>query len=123
MHTLAKIRNYFVKPHLSPEAFDAYFHRLPDNIQVSWERDEGMIVGRVTIDGQEFYTQGKNPKDFIEMVNDALYTIYGIPFDYIEDIGKMKAFRPTKEELKKLYDGRIPKSDFSLLKDASIRLA
>ena len=123
MHTLAKIKNFFVKPNLSPEAFEAYFQRLPEAIEVHWERDGDMIIGRVVIGEQEFYTQGRNPKNFIEMVNDAIYTLYDIPFEYIEAVSKVKAFRPTKEELEKLYDGAIPKSKFSVVKNVNIRLA
>src|SRR5574343_529680 len=49
---------------------------LHESIHVDWKRDGNMIIGKVVSDGKEFSTQGRSPEEFIEMVNDALYTVY-----------------------------------------------
>jgi hypothetical protein len=124
MNTLKKIYRYLsFKPSLSQEAFVAYFHRLPDNIQVSWRRDGDMIVGQVIAGDKEFYTQGRNADEFIEMVNDAIYTAYEIPFGYIDAVSSARAFRPKEDELRALYNGKVPGANLSILRDKKLHLA
>lgn len=98
------------RPKLSREAFEAYFNRLPQFIEVSWFRDGKYIVGNIKAGDQEFMTQGLNGDDFIEMVNDAVYTMFDIPEDYIDVIEKAKTFQPPVEERKKLEDQSVQSS-------------
>lgn len=105
----------FFAPKLSKEAYVAYFHKLPDTVAVSWFRDGELIVGKVVAGDNEFMTQGKNAEDFIEMVNDAIITVYGIPKNYIEAL-KIKAYQPPPEVWTALNDGKITQSKFSFEK-------
>lgn len=106
---------------LSIEAIEAYYHKIPNSIQVSWERDGDMIVGTVKAGNHEFYTQGKDADDFIEMVNDAVYTVYEIPFEYLDVIERLKPFSPSLEQRKALY-GK-DKDIISISKKNSLKLA
>ena len=117
---LKKIIKCFVKPQLSKEAFFAYFHRLPDKIQVKWNKKNGLIIGVVSDGKKVYYTQGKNPDDFVNMVNDVVYTMYDIPEDYYETLSKCKAYIPNELERKKLGLESIRHSDISLKKKALI---
>ena len=98
------------KPEIYPEAFFAYFHKLPNEIQVAWFRDEGMIIGTVTADDKEFMTQGVDADDFIHMVNESLITSFDIPTDYFDVILKVRSYAPKPEEYKKLNDRKVQKS-------------
>lgn len=120
-----KAKKIFCKPEISQEAFDAYFFRLPEKVEVGWFRDGNYIVGKVKTDKKEFMTQGVNPQDFIEMVNDAIYTVSNIPEDYIDILRKVKTYSPPPQEKKKLEDLNIKKSFISLEKQKhnALRLA
>lgn len=85
----------FFRPKLSQEAAEAYFHRLPNQIQVAWFRDGDVIVGKVKTQEHEFMTQGRTADEFIEMVNDALVAAYDIPSEYIDCISQVRAYTPT----------------------------
>lgn len=123
IYTMQKIKNFFIKPRLSQEAFYAYYNRLPDTVQVSWKRDGGMIVGNVKAGGKEFFTQGRDVDDFVDMVNDSLYTVYEIPFDYIDAIRSVKAFQPTQEEMNALYNINTKKANVFLRKEKNVQIA
>lgn len=107
------VRRLLHEPDISGEAFVAYFHKLPDTVQVSWERDGRFIVGHVEAGGFTFSTQGRDANNFVEMVNDAVYTVYDIPEDYRRF---MKAYIPPKEALKRLGDVTVPRSVVALSK-------
>jgi hypothetical protein len=93
-------------PEISVEALEAYYNRLPSTISVKWHREMGYIVGEVQVeDNQPFYTQAKNGKQFIEMVNEALMVVYEVPKDYHDVLKSFRKFIPRNpEELKKLYN-------------------
>ena len=85
-----------------PEVLFACVNKLPENIEVSWEREDGLIVGTIRADeGHEFMTQGRNAKEFIEMVNDA---VYDVPIEYYDLLEKYKAYVPPSDEMAKLAD-------------------
>lgn len=105
---------------LSKEAFEAYFNRLPDSIEVSWFRDGNFIVGKVKAGDNEFMTQGMSGDDFIEVVNDAVIAVNKIPRQYIDVVRKSRAYNPPIEEKKKLEDINIKNSVISLPKDDKI---
>ena len=102
----------FPKRHLSEEAFWAYYHRLPDSIQVRWFRDGDLIIGEVNDGKKKFFTQGKDADNFIIMVNDALITAYNIPQDYFEFVRKSKMFSPKPDERRRLENIKIKKATF-----------
>ena len=98
-----------------PEAFWAYFHRLPQKISVEWFRDGKFIVGRIDAEGDKFMTQGVSADEFIEMVNDALFSFYEIPVEYFGAL-KSRSFVPKPEEYEKLNDAAVVKSKMGLEK-------
>lgn len=114
----------FSKPEIHREAFFAYFHRLPEKLQVSWFRDDGMIIGTVNAGDKEFMTQGADADDFIRMVNESLITVFNVPQDYFSIIKKAKTYNPNPAERKLLEDMNVAKSTIGLVKsDAHLKLA
>lgn len=109
------LRSSVVAPEIIPEVLVAYYQKLPLNIQVSWWRDEGYIVGNVVAGTLAFPTQGKDTADFIRMINEGLLISLGIPFEYVEAILSNGLFSPSLEELAKLSDAGVPQSKFGLL--------
>lgn len=119
-----KIQEFFMGNRLSKEAFVAYFNRLPDNISVQWFRDGDFIIGKVKSGDNEFVTQAKDANEFVEMVNDALITVYNIPRNYLEVIKSAKTYSPTQEEWDDLNNTSIRKCTLGFKKDKKIlRLA
>ena len=108
------------KQKLSREAFGAYFYRLPSSIEVSWFRDGKYIVGTIKTEDQEFSTQGLDADDFIEMVNDAVYTMYDIPDEYIDLLKTVKTYSPQLKEKQKLQDASIKNSIIRFLKNEEV---
>ena len=106
-----------ISPQLEREAFDAYFYRLPEQISVSWMRDGKFIVGSIADEGHEFLTQAQSGDEFIEMVNDAVYTFHDIPESYREAIAEHRAYNPSLQERKKLEDAQVHNSVISFKKD------
>lgn len=119
-NTLKFFRKIFFKPDLAEEAIEAYFCRLPDRINVKWKRDGEFIVGWIITDDNEFMTQGRNAKDFIDMVNDAVYTVYDIPKDYVDVISKFKTYDPPPQEIEKLQDSSITGSTIGFKRSKEI---
>lgn len=112
-------------PQLSPEAYSAYINKLPDSIQVQWKRDGVFIIGNIITDDFAFLTQGKGADDFIDMVNDAVMTIYDIPDDYLKVVKKARSFTPKPEELSQLKNGEILKATIGLImkKNPAVKVA
>lgn len=111
-----KIQRKIAKPEIYPEAFFAYFHRLPSELKVSWFRDDGMIVGRVNAGSKEFVTQGTDTDDFIRMVNESLITAFNIPEDYFDAVKQARTYNPSPAERILLEDASIKQSTFGLVK-------
>ncbi|MBN1585686.1 hypothetical protein JW899_04980 [Candidatus Uhrbacteria bacterium] len=91
---------------------------LPNkNIHVSWEKDGEFIVGTIRIGKDEFMTQGKSAREFVEMVNDAIYAVYDIPPEYADQLGGNFRLLPNEDDFRKLDDAAVRKSslDFSHL--------
>lgn len=105
-----------IKTEIYPEAFFAYFHKLPSEIKVEWFRDDGMIVGKVIADHKEFMTQGVNANDFIQMVNESLITTFDIPDDYFDIILKARSYQPSPAEYTKLNDHNVQSSSLGFAK-------
>jgi hypothetical protein len=98
-----KLLQFFTpKSKLSDEAFLAYFNKLPDSIEVSWFRSDGFIVGKVVAGENEFMTQGKNPRDFIDMVNDGVVMVNRIPESYRGAISRAHSYSPPREAIDQL---------------------
>lgn len=121
-----EIKRKIIKPEIFPEAFFAYFHKLPSNIQVEWFRDGDYIVGNVTAGDKKFVTQGVGADDFIRMVNESVVLAFDIPRNYINLIIKNKVFSPPIEDRKKLEDVSIKSSNFGFVnskKEGDLQLA
>ncbi|MEK7643979.1 MAG: hypothetical protein AAB390_01605 [Patescibacteria group bacterium] len=121
-----QIKKRIIKPEIYSEAFFAYFHKIPNNIQVEWFRDGDFIIGNVTAGDKKFITQGLNTDDFVRMVNESLVVVYDIPQNYTDLILKNKPFAPSVEERKKLDDISIMKSSFGSVvkkKEGDLQLA
>jgi hypothetical protein len=101
---------------LEPEVFDAYLHRLPGKIRVDWRRDGKYIIGEVTAEENKFMTQGRSGEEFVEMVNDAVYTMYDVPEDYRHAVRQSRAYNPSSDEQQKLEDVGIKSSAISFSK-------
>jgi len=114
-----KIIRFFCKPKLDKEALEAYFHKLPSEIDINWFRDGKYIIGKIEADGYKFMTQAVSAKEFVEMVNDALFTVYKIPEDYFDALEKRR-FYPTKEQFEKLNDASVKKSQANFIKEVEL---
>lgn len=112
---LRKIRSLLLGEELYPEAAAAYFHRLPDRVDVQWFRDGNYIIGRIETGGDACMTQAISAREFVEMVNDSVFAAYGIPVEYF-DVLRSKRFIPTRDEFEKLNDAAIRKSTLRLEK-------
>ncbi|MBU1037154.1 hypothetical protein KKF32_03910 [Patescibacteria group bacterium] len=110
------IYRLFKKKQLSQEAFDAYFNRLPDIIQVEWFRDGKFIIGKINAEGEEFLTQAFSAEEFVKMVNDTLLAVYEIPKEYFDVLLKVKRFVPDEDQYKRLNDVAIIKSNIDFEK-------
>lgn len=111
---LTKVKN--PRSSLSPEAYLAYFHKLPKKIQVEWFRDGKFIIGKIQAEGSEFMTQARSAKEFVEMVNDAVFTAYDVPLPYFQFLESRK-FKPPQIEFDKLNNAAIKSSTMSFTKD------
>jgi hypothetical protein len=121
MHKLiSKIKRSFLKPKLSYEVFEANFNKLPKDIQVKWQRDGRFIIGEISDNSHKFMTQGIGAEDFVEMVNDAIYTAYDVPEDYLDAIKSKKTFCPNSEERKRLENNDINSAIISFKKDEKV---
>lgn len=100
------------RPRLSEEALFAYYHKLPNKIQVRWFRDGKYIVGEVNDGSKVFFTQGKNAEDFINMVNESLIASYNIPYDYFDALKSVKQFQPKPEERIRLENLKVLEGSF-----------
>ena len=107
------IKRLIAPSRLEPEAFDAYLYRLPDHIEVSWTRDGEYLVGQISEEKGTYMTQARSGDEFMEMVNDAVYTMHDIPEGYRSTIGKFRAYNPSPQELKKLQDRAVKSSRLS----------
>jgi hypothetical protein len=114
-YMVKKAKEFFKDPILYPEAYIAYFNRLPETIAVSWFRDEKFIIGTVEADDVSFMTQAHTAKEFVEMVNDGLLAAFEIPVEYYAAL-TAKEFRPSADEFKKLNDGSTKKSSLRFTK-------
>jgi hypothetical protein len=99
---MLKIFSNLFEPKLEPEAFYAYIGRMPRSIEVSWEKDENYIVGKVSFDGFSFVTQAKNAEEFIDQVNEGVIISNNTPKSYISTLRKSKSYSPSPDVLAKL---------------------
>lgn len=114
------------KPEIFPEAFFAYFHKIPNNIHVEWFRDDKFIVGNITAGEKKFVTQGVDADDFIRMVNESVVAAFDIPRNCVNLMLRNKLFSPSAEARRKLEDFSIAKSSFAFVnekKESDLQLA
>jgi len=70
------IRNMFNKFYQQKpcvEVIDSSFNKLPDEIEITWFRDDKFIIGEIVADGNTYMTQALSAKEFVDMVNDTLF--------------------------------------------------
>ena len=120
MSVFSDLKKDLFREGLSKESFEAYFYRLPDDIGVSWFRDGNFIVGKVSAKDREFMTQGRSVEEFIDMVNDSIYTVFDIPKNYLDVMKKTKSYNLPAEEKKKLEDISVKKSSLLFRKDDKV---
>ncbi len=114
----------FFKPVIYPQAYFAYFHKLPNEVQVSWFRDDGMIVGQVKAGDKEFMTQGVNADDFIQNVNHSIVTVFNIPEDYFDIVNQTKVYVPSPSERRLLEDQSVTSHSLDFIKtEQALKLA
>lgn len=114
-HRLKIFFSKFKSSDIIEEVLDCYEQKLPEKIGVTWERQEdGYLVGNIIInqggEKHEFFTQGQSAQDFIEMVNDAIYAYYEIPFEYTKYLGGYGRYTPPATQMQQLKDEHISKS-------------
>ena len=120
---LREIKQIFShKTVLDRDAFKAYYDRLPEKIDIKWFRDGNFIIGDIKTEDHHFKTQGVSGDDFIEMVNDSLYTVYDIPQDYLKALSKVKSYEPDALSLERLNNSGIKQSEIRLEKQ-QVKLA
>ena len=84
---------------------------LPNSgVSVSWVKDGGYIVGTIHVGQDTFMTQGRTAKEFVEMVNDALYAAFNIPPEYAQALGGDYRLTPPDDEFRKLNDAAVRES-------------
>lgn len=113
------MKHFFSKlfsPKVDFEAILACVHKLPEQISVSWKRQEGFIIGEISYNGFDpIYTQARTPKEFVKMVNDAVYISLDFKPDCIEFLHREKdAYLPTDKQWEDLNNGKIAASSFGL---------
>jgi|SRR3989338_3895635 len=111
------------KPEIIPEAFSAYYHKLPANVSVEWFRDESFIIGKISADDKSFMTQGADADDFINMVNESILTVFNIPYAYFDILKQSKSYLPKQDEYEKLKDASINASTMGINKTSESELA
>lgn len=110
---LMNLKEKFFSSELYREEAIAFAGRLPNRIEVKWFRDGKFIIGNI-IDGNDAYlTQAKSAKELVDMVNDVIYSVYGVKQKYFKVLGENK-YRPIPEEFNRLNDYAIAKSEMGL---------
>lgn len=108
------------KEEVIPEVAEVHVQNLPKHVEVSWERDGEMIVGTISLDGDAIMTQAESAKEFVEMVNDAIYTACNIPNLYVPVLGGLTRVHPTDEEFTKLDNASVKKSSPYFAQDKKV---
>lgn len=102
------------------EVLEANFYKLPEKIEVKWFRDGKFIIGVIKDGEHEYKTQALFADEFVEMVNDTLYTVYDIPNNCINILNKVKRFHPRQDEFNKLKNIKIKTSDMFLIREKEL---
>lgn len=102
--------------HLDLTVFQCQWQKLPNSIEVSWFRDGRFIVGQVNAGEYKFMTQGRNAKEFIEMVNDALLAVYEVPEDYLDIFLRNRKYQPDSYQMSLLTNKEIKGAEFGIKK-------
>lgn len=107
------LREKFLPSELYREEAIAFAGRLPGRIDVKWFRDGKFIIGNIIDGGDTYLAQAKSAKELVDMVNDVIYSVYGVKQKYFKVLGENK-YRPTAEEFRRLSDNAIPGSVMGL---------
>lgn len=101
------------------EEYEAFFNKLPEKVAVDWNKDGKWIVGKIFIQDENdiLYTQAKDPDEFLDMVNDAVYMHFEIKDKYKLALSQSsRQYRPSVKEWIELNDGSIRTQHLSLEK-------
>lgn len=90
------------KSKLEPEAFYAYFNRMPSTISVGWKKDGEYLVGEVSYDDFSFVTQAKSAEEFISQVNEGVVVSNNVPRNYIPALREARGYLPSAQVLDEL---------------------
>ena len=97
-----------------PEALFAYKSRIPDSLNVIIKKSEDGGYWAEVLNFPGCVTQANNGKELFYMVNDAIYTYFEIPQEYLSF---MPTFLPS-EEARNEFGIKIPEKflnrDFAL---------
>ena len=113
MKIIQLIKDWFTEDDFYPEVEETNFYKLPMQLTVEWFRDSGYIVGKIIVNGKEYRTQGKDAEDSVSMVNDCVYTAYGIRRTHKKRMSEIKAYSPSETGWTDLNNGKIPGSVFA----------
>ena len=109
---LMNLREKFFPSEIYLEEAIAFKNRLPSNIKVRWSRDGEFIIGEI-IDGNNTYlAQAKSAKELVEMVNDVVYSVYGIKQKYYRLLRNY--YNPTSEEFERLNNAAVSGSEMNI---------
>jgi len=95
-----------LRPKIEPEAYFAYLHRLPDSVNVGWQRKEGYILGTVKISGFTFCVQGKDAREFVKLVNEGVLVAFDTPKEYLPLLLDNPRFVLPKEDWDRLLGSK-----------------
>lgn len=113
---LINLRERFSPSEVIREEAIVFASKLPNNIQVGWQREGRFIIGQITDGENMYYTQAKSAKEFVEMVSDVIYSVYGVKLQYYRILGEHRYFPSDPKEFERLNNKAIFKSEIRLAK-------
>lgn len=115
MYNFKRIYYKLCPSQIDYEILNAHLRKLPNTIKVSWFRDGKYIIGKIHAEGKEYITQAISAKEFVEMVNDVLLSIYNIPVEFVDIAAKYKKFVPPQEDFEKLNNINVSGSNLQFI--------
>lgn len=104
------LANFFRKKEIIPEVLYALKYKLPDKIEVEIkDGEDGHYFAKIkNLPG--CITQAQNAQELLEMVNDAIYTYFEIPEQYLPFV---QMYIPP-EEIRQKYGMKLPAGEYLL---------
>lgn len=113
---IKNLSKIFTKEEVIPEVLVSLRWKFPDkiNVKIIKSKDGGYIATVDNLPG--CMTQAETGQELFEMVNDALYTYYDIPPQYIPYLPTFLPPDNIRETLKITIPSKFLEKDFSLQK-------